>query len=465
MSNWEVSADLVLVVLAGEQRDGKDEHFIRALEAGFDARHLPDGKARNLWKTMQDFRRNNTPLQPGAVDAPMMAYLTNLLTTYGDTGKSSLTGGVFDVNVKKCKEHAARALTLRALRETAAQIEGNGALAPALAYLEDQLKATRTGDEAVNGETAAELGRTFRERMTSPPPPLHKFGLATIDEWTAGGIPAGMDYVLSIAAPAKSRKTSLALNMVLNFLRQGLSCTVCMLEDNRDRITATLVCMMAIDWMMARGIADQPTRPGSPILNRNISADLLFKHGNKIFSWQDERVKALQAAIDEYEGFAGRLRIYDQTRAGGGVAGIADLQRVLERDLLVRGRPDLVMLDHAQRITDGDGDYQKLQIVGHFVEGFARRERLALVLLAQTRSGTDGTMDDAATRGGTKLDEMSDALMGVRYDELTPEQIQVKMFKQRRGPSGMRASLLINPDTGRILNGGQKAQSLNLNDL
>jgi len=468
MSNWQISADFVLAVLAGEQQRKLDTHYIRALEAGFDPRHLPDGPARKLWRVMERLRRENTPLEPGSVaayDPSLMSYAANLLITYGDTGKCSLVGGVFDVNLKACKEHAARALTLQALREATAQLEHNGALDPALAYLDERLKATRQGDEAMKGETAAELGRAFRERMTTPPPALHKFGLSTIDEWTIGGIPANMDYVMSIAAPAKSRKTSLALNMALNFLRQGLSCTICMLEDNRDRITAALVCMIAIDWMIQRGIADQPTREGSPLRNSNISPDLLIKHGNKIFTWQDNRVKALQAAIDEYESFAGRLRIYDQTRAGGGVASIADLKRVLERDLLLRGKPDMVVLDHAQRVADGATDYEKLQLVGHFVEGFARRERLALILLAQTKTGTDGSMQDAGTRGGSKLDEMSDALLGVRYDELTPNQMQVKMFKQRRGPSGMRANLLINPDTGRILQGGQPAQRLNLNDL
>lgn len=463
---WQIFSDFALMALLDEARRGKEDLYIDALTSSFGAEQLAPGNARHLWKALDKARRDKLPIEPVTFESlhpGLLEYAAQLLLTVSE-GAASLVA-TFDISLQTCREQAARYAALRAGRQFVQQLEANSSLDGAVALLDERLERARAGGDEIRGETARDAGIQLRDVLTRDPAPLVRFGVDVLDEWSTGGIPYGEGFVISLAAPAKSRKTSYALNWVLEMLRQGHSATILMLESSREMVTAWLTCMLAIDWLIKEGLYNKPTREGSSVLHRHISPATLVKYGNKIFNWADKRVTALQEAMDEFERWGNRLRIYDQTPKGGALSDVASLTRVMERDCKIYGTPTLTLLDHAQRIADGDGDYAKLLVVGPWVETFARSHKSAVALLAQTRAGTAySEMDQSEVRGGSKLDEMSDLLLGVRYKPEQSDQISTRCIFQRWGQMGQKADVVIDPYTGRILHGG-RAIGFNLGDL
>lgn len=292
-------------------------------------------------------------------------------------------------------------------------------------------------------------------------------GIQLIDNWT-GGLAKG-DFV-AIAAPMKQRKTSLLLNMMINMARDGHSVALMMLESNKRMVNAMIVSMFAIEYLIK---TNQYTRPemdeNSQTIGqaKHIHASALVRLQGRYPSLGKIRTEAIRYGINELRSIQHNLRVYDRTREGGSLNDNASIHRVCLRDKALYDT-DFIGIDHAQRVNERGNDYEKLTTVVPYLESLARRENVAMCLLAQLKADTaegTGNTHISGVRGGSVLDEAVDYMFITGYKQLLPDseerrpndQLIIGLQHSRYGDGGAhkRQVVKIDPNSGLILNSGK----------
>jgi hypothetical protein len=198
---WESLAQVVLpVIVAEEDKTGKQTHYYTGLSRGLQARHFPRGPLRDIYAAVVALRTDKKPV-----------HFTTLLNVLGndaytgdvqmmfagyDPAKSKLGGKVFEANLEELKHMGDMRMQMYAY-ENAARRTAAGEDA---AEITSEAMATIAGSTAhtLEGETAEELSGNLTAHLESPPPPMMLTDVDVLDRWN-DGVTAG--EFMSIVAP------------------------------------------------------------------------------------------------------------------------------------------------------------------------------------------------------------------------------------------------------------------------
>jgi hypothetical protein len=264
--------------------------------------------------------------------------------------------------------------------------------------------------------------------------------------------------VIGIVAPYKMRKSTLKRNIVLNIVEDGGSGAICMYESNRTMVYAQFISMLAVRWLHKQGQYEAVDTFGRPV--RWINGKDLVRVGNGYKKWFPLKAEAVNEGIKAFKALNDRLRVYDKSKDGGALASLSSLQRVLMRDKNRYGT-DIAAVDHLLLIDEPGTDYEVMSKSARFLETFARREKTALLLLAQMNEASikeNGQGHSPGVKGGGDLAAAVDYMFTVSYKD-TEEGVKasdlmtVTMRLSRYGDGGanVKSDLRIDPSSGWIL--------------
>ncbi len=472
LEQWQHMADYVLPVLLAEQMhdtDGKNLHFWKAQEVGLLASHFPAGAWRDTYIATMDLIFANRPVHITTISEALAGKVTHAQLAQWFAlyrAGSTLRGDVFDHNIAVLKDYGERSRVIARAEKLVADLQGGLDL--------DQVTSDAMSDFAysgvttIKGETAAAMADDFEAWLSVEPSKSMLTGVGILDSWIGG---LGEGDLLSISAPMKQRKTSLLLNIMLALTRtHGLNVGLMMFEISKRMVTAQIVSMLAIEYLVNNRLYGRNIIGASDrVPVEHISSTDLYKlQGRFRRTWDKVRVDAVNYGIAEWHKIESRFRVYDRSKEGGSLSNCSSIRRLALRDKQLYGL-DFMAIDHAQRINEPGSDYEKLIKIAPYVEELARTEKITTCLLAQLNvSNAEGTGNQHHTgvRGGTVLDEAVDYMVVTGYrqkinpksDERHPSnKLLVGLQLSRYGDGGAhkRALVDIDPYTGLILNGGR----------
>lgn len=458
IENWQRAGDHVLsVLLAEEVIHGNTQRWERAsYQHSLSARHFPPGQWRALYqhfdsmRTMGEAIHQSTLLNRcnGQVE---QSWLVSRIALYSEL----IDGNVFDRNLADLMQMGEVAVVRKQLREADANLETGGELNSTIAELMSDLAFS--GVEVVKNETAVDAANELESYLSKPPDVTISTGISCLDGWM-GGI--GEDDVIGIAAPYKMRKSTLARNIALNIVREGGSAAILMYESNKRMVVAQFVSMFAIEFLINEGAYQKMgERSKSPL--KWLSAKDLVRVRAGYRQWEPIKVAAVDYGIAEYRKLEKRLRIYDKSKDGGALYDLGSAQRVLLRDKRLYGT-DIAVIDHATQIMEGGSIYDRMSTIAPFLETFARRQKMAMCILAQMNEATvnsDREKHSPGVKGGGDLPAAVDYLFTVSYREedengqRNDDKMTITMHLSRYGSGGtdVKADLPIDPSSGLSL--------------
>lgn len=475
IESWQQTADYILAPLVAEEMLTKGHsHYWKTIEAHLLAMHFPEGRWRLVYLATQDLIISQkavhiTTLQTALEGQVSPDYIALLFTLCQKN--TSLLNGVFDANLGTLREYGERAYAIDKLNAgiialTAGDNRGQDAV-----IAETIGNLTTTSASTIKHETAIEMGNDFESFMNEAPERTMKTYVEVVDNWM-GGIAVG--EFMAIVGAMKQRKTTLLLNMLINLARQRHSCSLMMFESNKRMINAALVAMLAMEFVLANGLygkADYNAQGVTLGKCEQIWVKSLVKLQRNFFTLGLKRAEAVRYGISEFKKLEAHLRIYDRSKDGGGLSDTASAYRLALRDKALYDT-EFLALDHAQRINEvGKSDYEKLLKIVPFMEALARREDIAVCLLAQLAADkAEGTGDSHASgvRGGTILDEAVDSMFSIVYrgksdngrDPSDVLRITAQQSRYGDGGAGTSVYVAIDPNTGLFPHGGKKLEGV-----
>lgn len=455
LQRWNLAAESALAVLLCEE--GSYENcggYDRAVfEYGLQAYHMPPGQHRAVFQAIRDLRDDRKPVHPSTVATHCNEHVKpdwvyGLAATYDMT----LDSDVFNTNVRTLLEMGETARVKDTLAQAATSLESGTKRDDVVLRVMNDL-ATSGGD-TISNETAGAGGTLLEDLLSRSPDKLMKTGIAPLDGWM-GGI--GEDDVIGIVAPYKMRKSTLKRNVVLNIVENGGSGSICMYESNRVMVISQFVSMLAVRWLYKQGQYDATDAQGRPV--RWISGKDLVRVGNGYKRWHPLKAEAVNEGIKAYKAIGDRLRIYDKSKDGGALSSLSSLQRVLMRDKNRYGT-DIAAIDHLLLIDEPGTDYEVMSKSARFLETFARREKVSLLLLAQMNEASikeNGQGHSPGVKGGGDLAAAVDYMFTVSYKESedgnkNSDVMTVTMRLSRYGDGGahVKSDLRIDPNSGYV---------------
>lgn len=463
---WQRTADYILPVLVAEQMDTeKNAHFWQTNQQQILAMHFPPGIWRETFKAVAGLIFEGKAVHPTTLQEALIGLVTpqqlgQWFAMYQQG--SSLGNGVFATNLESLRDMGERVYAIERLQMAQDKlIQGvdiDDVKSDAISNL------INSGTDSIEDETLEDMASWFDAYMNEQPTNHILTGVHIIDQWTYG-LSHGDLFV--IAAPMKQRKTSLALNMIINMARRGHSCALLMIESNKKMVYLQMVTMLAMEYLIkvkAYGrLLDKPT--GTPI--ESFTSKMLAHLQANYHKWGNIRHQAIAYAQDEARKIAQCMRLYDKTRKGGSLRDMASIHRVILRDKALHNT-EVAIIDHAQRIKEPGKDYDKLSIIAPFIEDLARVENICVGMLAQMNMGAmeGSTEHNAGVRGGTALEESADytfitgyrqKIAGMNGQRYTEDKLIIGLHESRYGDGGVhkRALVDIDPNSGYLVNAGR----------
>lgn len=481
---WQQTADYVLApLLAEEMVDGNHNHYWRGVQQGMMAYVFPEGNHRQVYLAIQDLINQSKPvhlttLQTVLDGSVSSDYLAMLYVTYKKG--STISGAVFETNVDTLLDFGSRYDMIKKLqRASDALMNGDKKNTADSIITETVSSLMNSGMTSVENETAEQASDDFEAYMSNEPDNSLFTGIELIDQWLGG---FGRGDFMAIAAPMKQRKTSLVLNMLVNMARNGKSVALMMLESDKRKVAASLVSMFAIEYLIKNNLYGQDiidahgTKQGR---TDQIWASNLMRLQKRYPILGKVRTAAVEHGIRELKSLGSNLRVYDRSKKGGGLLDAASIHRLCLRDKALFDT-DFIAIDHAQRIDErgAQGDYEKLIAVVPYLEALARREQVAICLLAQLKaSEAEGTGDShiSGVRGGAVLDEAVDYMLITGYKQKMEQAhgektrypndvLMIGLQHNRYGEGGAdkRKFVAIDPNSGLIMHYGKALHEPNL---
>jgi len=472
---WQQTADYILAPLVAEEGLGLGHsHYWKTVENQVLAMHFPEGQWKTVYLALQDLIISQraihmTTLQNALYGQVSPEYIAILFTLCQKN--STLLNGVFDANLATLRNFGERNYAIGKLNAgisalTAGDKRGQeGVISDTIASL------MTSGAETIQGETAESMANDFESFMNDAPQRTIKTNVDIVDYWT-GGIAVG--EFMAIVGAMKQRKTTLLLNMLINMARQGHSCSLMMFESNKRMINAAIVAMLGVEWVWNMGYYGKADCNANGVITGNceqIWVKSLVKLQKNFFTLGRYRAEAVRYGISELKKLESNLRIYDRSKDGGALTDTASAYRLALRDKALYDT-EFLALDHAQRIAEeGKTDYEILLKVVPFMEALARREDIAVCLLAQLATDkAEGTGDShfSGVRGGAKLDEAVDSMFSIVYRGKSengryPNDVLKITAQQSRygdGGAGTSAFVAIDPNSGWFPHGGKKLSAV-----
>jgi hypothetical protein len=292
---------------------------------------------------------------------------------------------------------------------------------------------------------AVDLVRSVRLTMASKPQRGYLSGVPLVDNLT-GGI--GVPRFWQIAGAYKQRKTTLALNIILSILMQGGSVGFLSREMLREQVSFNFIAMLAVAWLKKNGHYGKDIvmkNTGEKIPVALISANNLRTTGDDYRHWNAISRDAVDAAMDMYEGFGRRLRVYDVTPDGGALSDMHSAEMIVKRDKLIEGA-DLYVADYAGLFgAEGATMTEQYETRARKFQAMVGLGTPIMVLVQRTEeavkrtASADEESHSPGAFGGGAFPAAADYLMLVRYDELDgnrESQLKVTMKNTRHSSGG-----------------------------
>lgn len=455
MDRWQLTAENVLAVLMAEEHITSSSfgYDRAAFEYGLQPMHFPPGNHRAAYQTIVSLRDEQKPVHAATISTDCAApsqWVYGIQATYDIT----IDAQVFDANLAKLAQFGERNRQRRAIGEAAAAFDNGDDTDGAISTLMTEL--ANTGGDEITNETAGASGAAFEQMMNESPDKLLRTGIDPMDAWM-GGI--GQDDVIGIVGAYKMRKSTVKRNVILNLVENGGSAAVCMLESNRTMVNAQFVSMLAIRWLHKQQKYNAVDERNHPI--RWISGKDLVRVRKGYRAWHPLKRAAVDEGIKAFKAIGDKLRVYDKSHKGGALSDLASIRRVLLRDKKRYGT-DISAIDHLLLIDEPGTDYEVMSKSSRFLEGFARKEKMSMLLLAQLneasiRDGNNG--HSPGVKGGGDLSAAVDYMFSVTYRDGSDGQqkqddlmtICMRLSRYGEGGANVTADLRIDPSSGWIL--------------
>lgn len=439
----------------GAMMSRPDFYSSHVLMSGLRPEHFPDGK-RAIFEALELLIAANTPLSfemlsvrtSGRYDETVAHLMASALDLSQDTIASICSELVAEGERHRKRKELEQALIAMSKEDSDVDAISN-VLVSKLMSNAGNMTLQAEAHELVDAQVES-FNQQQRDTLLT--------GIRPIDVWTTGW---GTSEFVAIVAAMKQRKTSLALTAMLNMALEGKSIAIMMFESNRQTVTATLTGMLAYRWLRDEGHLGTIVKRldnGTPILAEYIKSHDAVKLPHAFRGkYQGLRYQAWQVAQAKLRTLP--IRVYDKTRTGGGLSDLASIHKTWLMDMH-RYNTTVVMIDHMQRINEGNGNsYEQMALVSASVENWVRSYEVTCCLLSQQNSSAiNGTRSyNAGAEGGARLDAAVDTLYTVSYrreDEmgmLSPaNEITVELKHSRYDDSGQRAAMHIDPYSGYV---------------
>lgn len=460
-SNWELAADDLVSVLLNDQY-GRERiiYDLNVMPA-----HMPSIRHRRLYEAVRDCMAAGEPIHDTTIREKCgtvvpLDWLAQCAALYDPSRL-----GALDSNARIVRKHGMNAGTRNILKLADDELvngKGHDAVIPRLMTALTALDSSN----AVTGETADAMAGEFSDLMNGEPPVLLSSGLRWLDQ-LSGGFDRG--HIWWLAAPYKSRKSTVMLNIALGMLMTWftLGCAgeppsigIGSAEMPRRRINAQLIAMLSVAYIRQRHWWQERFMLGATAFPLHmISADALLKARSGYRGWDRRRVEAIDYGISQFREFGRALRVYDRTPDGGSLTDLKQLFTVMRRDKHLYGT-NVFFVDYLQLFKSPDAKlFDFVSSAALELQKFAAVEGITLVVLAQQNEETirSGTTYSAGIKGGGDPAATADYLLTSLYKsgELASDdtKIELTMKLSRHGTGGgdTKRALDIHPASGLLL--------------
>jgi replicative DNA helicase len=419
---------------------------------------FPSDLHRLTFQAMCDLRKKGEVIHDTTILAKVGGrvshdWLADVLNRYAPA-----IGAAFEANCKLVHGYGMRAAALRAVLLAAAQFEdaSGKSTGDIIRHTIDILGAAHTTG-GIHGVTAGEAAISFSEYMNGDPIKSRSTGLIWLDNLTGGFSPADIWWIVSAY---KMRKTTLMLNLMIQAALSGASVAFLSREMLTNRVSAQLVAMFAIGFLLENGLYDTVGNNNNPL--NWISARSLMQARAEYRRWDNRKVAAIDYGINQYHLLRKSLRIYDTSDAGGRLSDIASAEAVVKRDKSLYGT-DMVFVDYLGLFdAPGAGVFDKTAYASRTFQEIGKRDNLTMIIAAQKNEDSirNGHVESYSpgVKGGGDPAATADFMMETqyKYGELMDERkLQLSMSLSRHGSGGNDTKTVvdIHPASGLILEG------------
>jgi hypothetical protein len=420
--------------------------------------HFPDGRTQRLCAAVMKLRSDG---RAGSLSENLLAEATgdNMESVVQISGLGLDASGQIDAllqlrlgeNIHMLQKHAELIAVRNALEKAHGALTTPAALNGAVETLMTNL--TGLGQQiTIERHRAFERGEDFNRYMQSAAPVAVETGIKWVDDLT-GGFYAERLWVLLGAY--KSRKTTMALNMVLGALEREPNVNIGFLsrEQSWEQIVAAFVAMLAVRWLMERNLDTKFDKGGYPL--GYISAELLLQARNSYKRWHPHKAQAVDAAIRHFTDYGKRLRIYDSNVKHGGLSDMHSAARVLKRDIALEGG-DVFFFDYAGLFDVEGNEYEQAKTRAFLFQSWMVTHKKPLVVVAQrNEESIKGNMENsysAGAKGGGDLPAAANYLFVTQYKtQKYPDETDFRLtLKLSRHSSTGAETLKIHPASGLL---------------
>lgn len=452
---WASVAEDVLSILIAEsfRSERAHAHMDRAGEIGLLPEHFPEGLARQLYIAALQLSSERHPMTFAALAAKLGDALSEQryyeLQAIADETRM---GRAFEVNVQTLIDTGNRRRMQAELRQAMSDIDDGRDIDTIVNGL--VATSSRLSGHPVEAETASEAVDEFEQLMNDDPPNIVPTGIDFVDAVTFGFVPGRLWY---LAGPYKSRKTTLAMNMMLSAIDAGQSVAFLSLENIRATVVANFVAMLATRSLIREGVFYAPEAPEFGISGASLMA---ARSAHKL--WSDGRRKAIVAGINQFRSFGNALRIYDSTERGGRLYDVDSIARIIHLDKRVHNGT-LYFIDHLHLIappaqTQGanaiEHNSRRLQ---HLSRSFAN-DPITIVALAQLNEATvKGELGyTSGIKGSGQPNADCDVMLITRPvalegDQFANDHISLRVKFNRWGSMGDQRNVYFDPPSGLMM--------------
>jgi hypothetical protein len=461
-SNHENAADDLLAVMLMSEA-GRNRVLY---ELNVSPVHMPTLKHRRLFEAIRDCVKAGEPIHDTTVREKCGSIVTvDWYAQIADLYDSTRGAAVLTANAAIVRRHGLNAIARNELREAESVIAKGQTYSDVLPGLMTKLASIET-NSSIEGETADLMADSFADFMDSPPPALMLTGIPWLDQ-LSGGFDRG--HIWWIAAPYKSRKSTVMLNIALGMLMtwytrgcagEPPSIGIASGEMPQKRVIAQIVAMLGVANIRRRNLWRETFTAGTTAYPLHmISARALMNARAAYRQWDPRRVEAIDYGIRQYANFGRALRVYDRSKEGGGLSDLNSLFTIMRRDMHLY-RTNVFFIDYLQLFQPAEAKlFEYMSWAARELQKFAAHEGVTLVALAQQNEDTikTGTTYSAGIKGGGDAASTADYLLTSLYkagdfaDDATKLQLTMKLSRHGDGGGDTKRVHDIHPHSGLLM--------------